>query len=128
MVVRLFSAIFGFLRPSSLVAGWTALRQMTFTEFMFMLLGLQIGLVVFVGRCGLFLMRLVGQMILAMSSDSGVQAKLKPKMFRATIGGAPAGKSIHLPTLQVCCGGWRGGLSFANKFSAQTKDKLGCAE
>lgn len=77
-VSRAFSALFNCVRPSYLASGWATLRQMNFSDQVVAFLGLQIGILICLGRCVSFTGRFIWQIILAMASDQNLDRKTRP--------------------------------------------------
>ncbi|KAF7261042.1 hypothetical protein EG68_01789 [Paragonimus skrjabini miyazakii] len=98
LIGRAFAALFGCLRPSHVASGWAKLRQMTFSDIVLALLGLQIGILICLGRFTAFCLNLIWQIIVAMASDNTDRAPglSQFKGIRAILPGSPGG-SIPLP-------------------------------
>ncbi|KAA3679890.1 ryanodine receptor 2 [Paragonimus westermani] len=101
LIGRAFAALFGCLRPSHLASGWAKLRQMTFSDIILALLGLQIGILICLGRFTTFCLNLIWQIIVAMASDNTDRepSLSRFKGIRAILPGSPGG-SIPLPPPQ----------------------------
>ncbi|CAL8106014.1 unnamed protein product [Calicophoron daubneyi] len=95
----LFATIFKCIRPSYIASSWHALRQMSFSDLILGILGLQIGILICLGRCASFIFRLIWQIIRAMASDSSSREETGSRTYKAIMPGAP-GRSILLPTPQ----------------------------
>ncbi|TPP59596.1 Ryanodine receptor 44F [Fasciola gigantica] len=74
---RAFSTLLNCVRPSYLASGWVKLRRMSFSDLVIAFLGLQVGILICLGRCVSFTGRFIWQVVLTMASDQNAKRKTR---------------------------------------------------